>query len=99
MTSAPQPVIRFPVERIPRPASAGASRLDILKGRFRERFGRLLNWTGAPGAIRDTEITDKLTGQTVAVQVGDLFVRVSIDGRDYYFDKVTGRFDGTGAVP
>jgi hypothetical protein len=42
------------------------------------------------------ETIDGVTGQKVAVSVGDLFVRLSIDGRDYYFDRLTGRFDGTG---
>jgi hypothetical protein len=53
----------------------------------------------APGAIRDAEIKDALTGQAVSVVVGVLYVRISVDGRDYYFDRVTGRFDGTGACP
>jgi len=45
------------------------------------------------------EATDKITGQKVAVSIGDLFVRLSVDGRDYYFDRITGRFDGTGSSP
>ena len=54
---------------------------------------------GAPGAIRDFEINDELTGQQVSVAVGGTYVRLSVDGRDYYFDRLTGQFDGTGVAP
>jgi hypothetical protein len=70
-----------------------------LLGRARERLGALLNRIGVPGAIQPVEVRDKLTGQQVSVSVGELFVRVSVDGRDYYFDRLSGRFDGTGSVP
>jgi hypothetical protein len=92
-------IVRFPAERVPRAAAVGATRVDILKGRLRERLGRLLNRMGAPGVIRDMEVNDKAAGHTVAVAVGDLFVKLTVNGRDYYFDRVTGRFDGTGSVP
>lgn len=92
-------IVRFPSERVPKAAAMGASRYVILKGRLRERVGRLLNWMGAPGAIRDMAVTDEAAGHSVAVAVGDLFVKLTVNGRDYYFDRVTGRFDGTGSPP
>lgn len=85
-----------PMPTAPRPSSMGATRIEIARGRLREWLGRMANRLGAPGAIRDTEIQDEVTGQHVAVRVGHLFVRLSINGRDYYFDRVTGRFDGSG---
>jgi len=44
------------------------------------------------------DLVDRVTGQEIKLTVGDLFVRLSIDGRDYYFDRFTGKFDGTGSV-
>jgi hypothetical protein len=99
MGTAPQRVICFPAERVARPAAIGASRLAIWKGRLREYTGRTLSRLNLPGAITNAEIKDNLTGQQISVEVGSLYVRLSIDGRDYYFDRITGRFDGTGAVP
>ena len=52
--------------------------------------------TGALGTIRDFETHDEVTGQHVAVKVGKKFSKLSIDGRDYFFDRETGEFTGTG---
>src|ERR1700688_379440 len=92
-------IIPFPDERVQRAARAGATRSQILFGRFRGWAGRLCNRAGLPGAVQPMEIIDKLTGQHVAVSVGELFVCLSVSGRDYYFDRISGRFDGTGSSP
>ena len=44
------------------------------------------------------EVKDSLTGQEVAVSVEVLFVRLTVDGRDYYFDRLTGKYNGTGSA-
>ena len=59
-------------------------------------FHRLLNSLGVPGAVKDITINDELTGQVIEVRVGVLFVCLSVNGRDYYFHRLTGKFDGTG---
>jgi hypothetical protein len=91
-------VVDFPSDRVLRPARDGATVIDIARSRVRAGVGRLLNKLRVPAAIQPIEITDEVTKQHVAVTVDDLFVRISIDGRDYYFDRVTGRFDGTGSA-
>ena len=80
----------------PRPAALGASRWQIIKSRFREWVGRIVNHLGLPGAVRDTEIYDELTDQRIKIRTGSFFTRISVNGRDYYFYRFTGRFDGTG---
>ncbi len=87
-------VYKFPKPELP--ASMGATRVQILRGRIREAAGRLMTTLRAPGAIRDTEIDDTLTGQNIRIRVGHSFTRITINGRDYYFDRLSGRFDGTG---
>ncbi|APV49017.1 hypothetical protein BWI17_04565 [Betaproteobacteria bacterium GR16-43] len=86
-------LLLFPVRR---PASTGASRWDIWKGRAREAFGTLLNRLGTPGAVRDTTIKDSLTGQEVQIRVGVFYTCISVNGRDFYFDRTTGKYDGAG---
>lgn len=100
MSAAPRRrVIRFPSERTGHPARGGASTLRIFSARFRGWLGRVLNVARIPGAIQSVEIDDSVAGQHIAVSVGDLFVRLSMNGRDYYFNRLTGCFDGTGMHP
>ena len=77
-------------------ATSGASRWCIIKGRSRLSIGRFLNWLRIPGAIRELEFDDPVTHTVIRVKVGPLFTRITVNGRDYYFSRLTGRFGGTG---
>lgn len=90
-------VVRFPTERVSHAARAGATVIDIARSRMKAGVGRLLNKLRVPAAIQPVEFIDEVTKQHVAVTLDDVFVRISVDGRDYYFDRLTGRFDGTGS--
>lgn len=90
-------IIELPVRATATGTAVGAGRIDIWKWRLRQAIGNYLNALAIPGAIRPIEIADAVTGQQVAVFVGSLFVRLSVNGRDYYFDRLTGRFAGTGS--
>ena len=57
-----------------------------------------MNWMRLPAAMQPVAINDPATGQQIAVTVGDLLVRLTVNGRDFYFDRLTGRFDGTGTA-
>ena len=46
--------------------------------------------------IQDIEINDEATGQHVVVKTGKKFTKLSVDGRDYFFDRLSGEFTGTG---
>ncbi len=92
-------IVDFPSHRVSHAVREGATTLDIARSRVRAGIGRVLNKFGVPAAIQPMEVTDEITKQHVAVAIDDLFVRVSVDGRDYYFDRLTGRFDGTGSSP
>jgi hypothetical protein len=59
-------------------------------------LGRLCHRMRMPGAIRSVVVDDEVTGQHLEVRVGSAFTVVSVDGRDYYFRRCSGRFDGTG---
>ena len=76
--------------------SAGATRRQILWFRVRSVIGRWVTRHGFPGAISATEFRDDVTGDLIKVTVGESFTVISVSGRDYYFDRFTGRFDGTG---
>lgn len=86
-------VIVFPGGRM---ASGGAGWWVRTKERVRLGLGLALRRLGVPGCVRPVEIHDPVSGRTVKVSVGPLFTRIEIDGRDFYFDRFSGRFDGTG---
>ena len=88
-------MISFPEQS--HPATIGATRVQIWRGRAATLFGRLLNAFRLPGAIADAVVDDSLTGQHIEVVVGPLFTRVSVNGRDYYFRRLTGKHDGSGS--
>lgn len=91
-------ILRFPTDRTSHPAREGATALDVIKSRLRETIGRVANRLGLPGAIRPIEIHDATTGYQIRVSVGTSMVRLTVNGRDFYFDRLTGRLDGTGSM-
>lgn len=84
------------VHELPRPLSTGGR---TVFSRMRERLRALLGFflMALPGWIREVEIDDEVSGQHLTVSVSPWFTRLTINGRDFYFDRLTGRFDGTGS--
>lgn len=87
-------IIKLPMR--PRPTTTGATQIDIWSGRLRELLGYMANRIGLPGIVRPCEIKDAVTGQTISIRTGSLFTVIQVNGRDYYFRRASGRFDGTG---
>ena len=81
----------------PRHSQMGASRIQIIGGRCLEFIGKVFNLLSVPGAIKDIDIQDNLSGQNLKIRVGVLFTLISINGRDYYFSRLSGKFGGTGS--
>ena len=50
------------------------------------------------GFVKPTEYVDRVTGDYISVRISPTFTVISINNRDYYFKRFTGRFDGTGYV-
>ena len=73
-----------------------ATKTQIWSGRLHEAIARLFDRCRIPGFIKPITLKDEVTGQTITIQTGHLFTIINIDGRDYYFHRLTGRFDGTG---
>ncbi len=74
----------------------GANTWDIIKTRLLAMLGRMLNRRQIPGTIQPMSYDDPLTGDRITVVVNPLFTVLSVNTRDYYFHRLTGRFDGTG---
>ena len=59
--------------------------------------------TGSPQVVERALIKpfvyhDKVTGQTISLKKSSYYTILSIDGRDYYFNRETGEFDGPGRM-
>lgn len=70
--------------------------MDIALGRLRTSVGRLLQRLLVPGLVRPMEMFDPVTGIRLAIVTSPHFTKITVNGREYYFDRLTGRFDGTG---
>lgn len=62
----------------------------------RNTLGRLLDLLRVPGLVREMSHGDKLTNSYISVKYSRLFTIVHVNGVDYYFRRLTGKFDGTG---
>lgn len=73
------------------------SALSRFRGATRETLCRILDFFRVPGFVRKLEFHDKLTNTNIKIEPSFLFTVISINGRDYYFRRLSGRFDGTGS--
>lgn len=60
-------------------------------------FRKVLNKIGLPAIIRESIINDELTNQKITIKTNLLFTILTVNGRDYYFSRLSGKFDGTGS--
>lgn len=75
---------------------AGASRLQIMRTRLWQWLGAILNERRVPGAVQPMSYDDPVTGYRIEVKTSSLFTIFRVNGRDYYFNRFTGHFAGTG---
>jgi hypothetical protein len=80
------------------PVTDGANRVQIWHVRLRLALGSLLNAVRIPGAIKSSKIKDKTTADDIHISVGRLFTTVAVNGRHHYFDRITGKYAGSGSV-
>jgi len=57
---------------------------------------RIFQRLGIPGVVQDLDFPDPLTGDRLRVRTLGRYTVISVSGRDYWFSRVSGRFDGTG---
>lgn len=74
------------------------SRAKLLRLRdlWRETFGWVLEKLHAPAKIKEFEYVDPITNETVYLSTGARYSVLRIGERHFFFNRLTGRFDGTG---
>lgn len=73
-----------------------ATRWQVWECRARMLLARIANRLGLPGFIKPVVLDDPVTGQHIEIRTGLLFTVIAVDGRDYYFRRFTGTYDGAG---
>ncbi len=68
-----------------------------LRDSFRQMIGWSMEWLRAPAVLREFEFVDPETDETVYLYTGKFMSVLCIGSRRFYFDRVTGAFDGTSA--
>lgn len=74
----------------------GATWQVIVWERIKQRAGYLFNSLGVPGFVKPTKVYDRLTNTHIEVRLGGSFTVVSVGGKDYYFRRFTGEYEGSG---
>lgn len=67
------------------------------KDAFANAVGWCLERIKAPAKLKEFEFVDPETDETVYLSTSKLYAILSIGSRRFYFDRLTGKFDGTSA--
>lgn len=65
----------------------------------RERIGWVLEKLHSPAKIKEFEFVDPETNETVYLYTSRSYSVFCIGDRRFYFDRITGSFDGTSRTP
>jgi hypothetical protein len=69
-----------------------------LQGWCMERIGRVLEALHTPAKIKEFECVDPITNEIVYLSTGARYSVLHVGDKRYFFDRLTGRFDGTGTL-
>lgn len=67
-----------------------------LRDLWRESFGWVLEKLHTPAKIKEFEYVDPITNETVYLSTGARYSVLRIGDRHFFFNRLTGQFDGTG---
>ena len=73
-------------------------RSSVIRGWIRQLYGAVLEFLHAPAKIREFEYIDPSTNETVYLATGTRYSVLHVGDKRFFFDRTTGRFDGTGTL-
>ncbi len=89
-------IVPFPDHRPTHAPTTDATRRDRAGLLIQERLGALLNRWDVPGTVKPMIFDDPVTGDRIEIKVTPLRTVLSVNGREYTFDRLSGQFSGTG---
>ena len=78
----------------PQDSSYGAKR--YIKDVVAQIPGQLCSLLHLPGFIQAMDYADMVTGDRIIIHIGRRYTVITINSRDYWFRRISGKFDGTG---
>jgi hypothetical protein len=76
------------------------SKPERLRSRIRDwctqKAGWVLEKLHSPAKIKEFEYVDPITNETVYLSTGTRYSVLHVGDKHFFFDRLTGRFDGTG---
>lgn len=71
---------------------------SLVHAKARQIHGFMLESIHAPARIREFEYVDPSTNETVYISTGARYSVLHVGSKRFFFDRITGRFDGTGTL-
>ena len=71
---------------------------SMFRGWLRHAYGVALERFHTPAKIREFECVDASTNETVYLSTGARYSVLHVGDKRYFFERTTGRFDGTGSL-
>ena len=65
---------------------------------LKERLGSMLERSHVAAKIREFEYVDPVTDESVYLSTGARYSVLHVGAKKFFFDRVTGKFDGTGQL-
>ncbi len=79
--------------------AAGRTRIrERVQDWCRQKIGRVLEALHAPAKIKEFECVDPITNECVYLSTGPRYSVLHVGSKRFFFDRLTGRFDGTGTL-
>jgi hypothetical protein len=74
------------------------SQSSMIRAWIRHAYGAVLEFFHVPGKIREFEYVDPSTNETIYLATGARYSVLHVGSKRLFFDRITGRFDGTGTL-
>ena len=71
---------------------------SVIRAWIRRACGVALEFIHAPAKMREFEYIDPVTNETTYLTTGARYSVIHVGDKRFFFDRITGRFDGTGTL-
>jgi len=76
----------------------GRDESSVIRAWIHRVYGAVLEFVHAPAKIREFEYVDLSTNETIYLTTGARYSVLHVGSKRFFFDRITGRFDGTGTL-
>jgi hypothetical protein len=74
-----------------------------IASRVKEKWRNIVGWSlerlRSPALLKHFEYVDPATNETIYLYTSPIYSVLCVGSRRFYFDRITGQYDGTSALP